>query len=53
MFVADGGGLEEIISIFFCFGLCDAFLDVRIESDCFVQIDGFLVIEVDVVEDLF
>lgn len=51
MFVANGGRFEEIVGVFFGLGLGDVFLDVLVEAHCLVQIDGFEVVEVDVVVD--
>lgn len=52
MLVADGGRLQEIVGVFFRLGLSDVLLDVFVEPDCLVEVDGLQVIEIDVVEDL-
>jgi hypothetical protein len=51
VFVANCGRFEEIVGVFFGLGLGDVFLDVLVEPHCLVQVDGFEVVEVDVVVD--
>jgi hypothetical protein len=52
VFVANGGGLEKIVGVFLCFCFGNVFLDVLVEANGLMEIDGFEVIEVDVVIDL-
>lgn len=53
MLVTDGRSLQEIISVFLSFGLSNVFLDIFVKSHCLMQIDGLLIIKVNIVEDLF
>jgi hypothetical protein len=53
VFVADGCGFEEVVGVFFRFGLWYIFLYVFIEPDCFVEVDGFEIVEVDVIVNLY
>ena len=50
--VADGRRLQEVIGILLSLGLSDVLIDVFVESDCLVQVDGLQIVEVDVVEDV-
>lgn len=50
--VTDGGRFKEIVGIFLCLGLCDVLLDVFVEPDCLVEVDGFEVVEIDIVKYL-
>lgn len=51
--VADGGSFQEIICILLSLGLGNIFLDILIESHCLMQVNGLLIIEVNVIENLF
>jgi hypothetical protein len=50
--VADGSSLQKIIGIFLSFWFSDVLLDILVKSDGLVQINCFLIIEVDIVENL-
>ena len=49
-FVANGSRLQKIVGIFLRFGLSNVLLDILIESNCLVQIYGFQVVKIDIVE---
>ena len=49
--IANGSCLQKIICVLFCFGLRNVFLNVLVKPDCFVQVDGFQIIKIDIVED--
>ncbi len=52
VFIAYGSRFEKIVCVFLGFGLGNVLLDVFVEADCLVEVDGFEVVEVDVLKDL-
>lgn len=52
MFVTYCCSFQEIVSIFLCLRLGNVLLDVFIKTDCFMQIYCFLIIEINIIENL-